>query len=205
MKITTQILLSIAILLSGCNHENPLNEDELEIEIINQTIFELVPEYPDLFPIEYPYTNSKELQELRYDSALSHKKNQIDSLGIEICLDDELEIPNDYFLNQLKQQKEFEHTTLVGIKKKKINFQAIHSTIKTRIIPKSKTGDLPINNLGYAKYSRIFFNQKKNMAMFVFRLSGRTCTDGIHEFVVVKKEGNKWRIINEQGKARSKN
>lgn len=68
MKIISQILIIITILLPGCANEIKLDENKLEREIISQTIFELAPEYPDLLPIEYSYTESKELQKIRFDS-----------------------------------------------------------------------------------------------------------------------------------------
>lgn len=196
MKNTINILLLISILLFRCTNENIVDESKLECEIINQTLFELAPEYPDLFPIQYPNTDSKELQKFRLDSALTQKKQQIDSQGLEIWLDNKLEIPDELFLNELTKHKEFEHNSIVGLKEKKINFYNIHSNKKIKIIPKSKMDNLPINNLGFANYSRIFFNKNRNMAMFVFELIDRTCTGGVHKYVIVKKEGEKWIIIN---------
>lgn len=190
------IELTITILFFGCTNENTFDESQLECEIINQTIVELTPEYPDLLPIEYPYTDSKELQEFRLDSALAQKKQQIDSLGLEIWLYDELEIPNEFFLNELKKHKEFKHYSVEGLKEKKINFHNIQYNDKVKIIPKSIMDDLPINNLGFARFSRIFFNQNRNMAMFAFDLSDRTCTSGVHRFLIVEKKGDKWKIIN---------
>lgn len=86
-----------------------------------------------------------------------HRKSQIDSLGIEIWLNDELDIPDELFLNELSKYPEFESNSAQSLKKKKINFHNFES--KNKIILKSKMEDLPINNLGFVKYSRIFFNE----------------------------------------------
>lgn len=192
---TKHIIIAFSIVFFGCNQKNQLDETKLEIEIIQQTIFELTPEYPDILPLEIPFTDSEELSKQRFDSAKVHKIHQIDSLGLEIWLHDEMEIPHDDFFTKLKQNKTFTDISVQGVKKKKLNLNNINSDNKIRIIPKSKMDELPINNIGFVRYSRIFFNEKKDLAMFVIDYSDRTCTGGFHKYVLVKKNGKKWKII----------
>lgn len=190
-------MIAFSIVFLGCNQKNQIDETKLEIEIIQQTIFELTPEYPDLLPLEIPFTDSEELSKQRFDSAKVNKIHQIDSLGLEIWLHDELEIPYDDFFTKLKQNKDFSDISIQGVKKKrKLNLNNINSDNKIRIIPKSKMDDLPINNIGFVRYSRIIFNEKKDLAMFNIDYSDRTCTGGFHKCVLVKKNGKKWKIIN---------
>ncbi len=196
MMKTKLILLLFLIVFLGCNQKKQIDENRLEIEIIQQTIFELSPDYPDIMPLEIPFTDSEELSKQRFDSVLVRKIHLIDSLGLEICLHDEMNIPHDDFFVKLKQNSAFKNVSVQNIKKKKLNLNYINTDHKVRIVQKSKMDELPINNLGFVQYSRIVFNENKDMAMFAFNYSDRTCVGGFHKYVLVKRTGNKWKIIN---------
>lgn len=191
-----QILIFFSIVFFGCNQKKQIDENKLEIEIIQQTIFELTPDYPDILPLEIPFTESEELSKQRFDSAKVHKIHQIDSLGLEIWLQDQMEKPNDDFFTKLKQNSDFKGISLQDIKKKKLNLNHINTGNKIVIIPKSKMDELPINNIGFVRYSRIIFNENRDKAMFAFDYSDRTCIGGFHKYVLVKKDGTRWKIIN---------
>lgn len=169
----------------------------LEEQIIEQTITKLVPSYPDIFPIEFAFSESKIESDKRFEETKRHKKGLIDSLGVEIWVNDEL-VPHfdqKSMLSFIQKQKGFEHTDSTSLMRKKWNPNKINQPASMRIVPKKQAGDKPIQTIGFATYSPMAFNKDKSQAIFHFIFHGRSCTDGYSQTILVMKKKNKWTII----------
>lgn len=194
-----QFLLLYSIILVNLATSCKSRDEKLFLEeqIIEQTITKLVPSYPDIYPIEFAYTESNIESDKRFEEVKRHKKALIDSLGVEIWVNVEL-VPHfdpKSMLSFIQKQKGFEHTDSTSLKQKKWNPNKIKQPASMRIVPKKQAGDKPIQTIGFATYSPMAFNKDKSQAIFHFIFHGRSCTDGYSQTILVMKKKNKWTIV----------
>lgn len=197
MRILKEPLYVLFLLLIvSCNQSSAVNKNELQLEIIQSTIYELIPHDPGLLPLEILYdpADSKEDQKRKFDSVARQKRHEIDSMGMEILLSDKLEAPR-YLLDEVpKKYIKANNLIMSDLTEQRINIDKLVSNKRIKICRRDHNRELPVNAIGTVFYSGMYFNAAHDRAMFEFQYLGRSCIDGYSQLIVVRKKNNKWII-----------
>ena len=186
--------------LISCNNEELKKQlpkvEDVESDIIRETIFTLAPNQPAQLPIVFVNSTSEEINKYRLDSIKKNRENIIDSLGLEIWLSDQLSIPSKGLLDFYKEYyPDLNLKNFDGLKTKSIKLQEFKDTNNKTVKLTNSFSDMNVNTIGFVEYSRMIFNQSMDSAFFIFQYKGSDCTDSETKFVNVCLNNKRWEII----------
>jgi len=191
---------------TGDKLETTVNEhkptpEEYEIELISQTITELI--HPTPPPPPPPISGSKESEKEYKERMDKEKKNYqllLDTTLFTFYLFDTLIVPNGRYVAS------YGDTAYFGLAKyllsdtlvtRKIDLNKINNIKPYKLLTSKPDKDWPDwadDFLGVAQYSRIIFNNDYSLAFFYFDFHcGELCGSG--HLILAERKGGKWRII----------
>lgn len=195
---TIHILSLITFILVGCKSDQSekVSISDLEVEVINNTIFELTPNHPAELPIVHVYSENEDINTFRFDSVKAKNRRDIDSLGLEIWLYNKLIIPDSNLLCFIRQHNdEYKSISFSRLKTREVPEKAYTSKTPIRVVKKSMYEEMKVNTIGFVKYSRFIFTPNKDTVKFIYQFSGEGCTEGSFKLVTASKNKEKWEII----------
>jgi hypothetical protein len=208
-KITFIILASIS-LFSACKEtsNNELRENEkvqidieqMEIDIISQTLFELADFHPNQKPIVIKEFNESEKEfKKRQEKAELDFANELKINGLSFYLKDTLFVPQNYDFEFICD------TCYDGL-----GILLMSDTLKPKYLSVSKIAnkdsiiflnerpgidEIEVGFCGFAGYSRIIFNKEYDRAFFYFYSDCGYGICGSGHFILVEKQKGRWVII----------
>jgi len=192
-------MLGVVIFTSNTEIDNSGNQGECEIEIIAQTLPELL--HPIKPPPPPPFVGSEKERKEFNDSIENIKvrfKHRVDTTLFAVHLFDKLVIPDK---SELKQLQDSMYNGLAvfllsdTLSPKSICITAIDSLCQYKLLPErpQEFRRLGFAYLGSAIYSRIVFNESFTSALFYFERYFDE-DDGSGHLILVEKQNGKWII-----------
>ena len=200
MKGFIEIIMFLAVIVSGCGAENEIKPEistDLEFEIINAVLPSLLPEHPPCMPV--PIINeSSEAYELRLQSFY----DEVDSVGkkIEILttlrgIDPRLES----VVLETDSSPKMKLLLRASFDDKQIEESMIHTLKDVEIVfvkeLKRGAGSLTdCYTLGQISFARIGFNEDSTRAVVWYRLNNGSChPEG--DIIEMKRMGQEWEMV----------